>query len=249
MLNEAASGRDVITIQTPIETIPADAKDAWKNYLAETHSTIISTDTKYRRLVVVERDRDEPITRIKEFLTLLVKAAHKVEEKASVLRPFDLMNAAVGFVLADEVRDIFYSNMDIHCPSSQYFSIAFMSKEAARSVKFGSSLHLRDTKKIVCPQVKHDLDEIWSEAEGNRHVLRIGNFYQKFDGEPKTLEKRDEIIRNLSAEVDRIITQLRSKTCACPVRGARPSEFVNQLTRKNPAWLSELQQALCQQEP
>jgi hypothetical protein len=207
MLKKSGDHGDVMTIQTPVEEIPANAIDSFKSYLEKTFEVIIATERKYHRLVVLDNSITVPKTRIKDFINQLIDRAQKREITHPTI-PFGLRNVEIGFVLSESVKDLIYSNTDIHCTTDRDFSIAFMAREAQKDIHFGSSLHLHDSKEILSKIIRNDLTTAWKKAT----CIVIGDVYPNFSGNgstAKTEAQRDEIKVELDNRVNKIVDVLR----------------------------------------
>ena len=168
MLNKSGKHGAVMTIQTPVQTIPADAMEAFESYMSRTFEILISTSCQYHRLVVLEADDAMPETRIKDdFIKKLIQKAKEKERSTRGNTSFDLRNVHIGFVSAGSVQDSIYSNIDIHCTTDKDFSIAFMAKQARRGRDFGSSLHLHDFKTTLSKLIQGDFQAhgIWRSQQ------------------------------------------------------------------------------------
>jgi hypothetical protein len=211
MLNKSGDHGDVMTIQTPIEKIPEDATASFERYLQKTFKVIIATERGYRRLVLLEKHETMPETRIKEFINNLIDHAADWETTNPTV-PFDLRNIQIGLVLSEKVKDLIYSNVDIHCTTNRDFSIAFMAREAQKGINFGSSLHLHEhdsKKKKLTTLLRRTLENAWDKAT---HV-NIGDYYPKFSGNETSRKPRENISAiktQLTTKVDEIATELKT---------------------------------------
>jgi|ERR1035437_3203750 hypothetical protein len=211
MLNKSGDHGDVMTIQTPIEKIPEDATASFNRYLQKTFEVIIATERGYQRLVLLEKNNTISETRIKEFINNLIDYAADWEASNPTV-PFDLRNIQIGLVLSEKVKDLIYSNVDIHCTTNRDFSIAFMAREAQKGISFGSSLHLHEhdsKKKKLATLIRRGLGAVWDQA---KHIT-IGDFYPKFSGNEKSRKSGENISAiktQLSTKVDEIVAELKT---------------------------------------
>ncbi|MFA4917954.1 MAG: hypothetical protein WC581_01730 [Thermodesulfovibrionales bacterium] len=155
---------EIITVQTPVDFDPDAVQEraAFQEYVTETIKALLIPPVrlKYRRLVIIADRSSKQVSRIKDFVNMLIDQAF--EWKCEYID-----NISLGFLkLGDEINSL-YSNLDFHITTDKEFSIAFLSDKD----KFGKSIHIYDIEEAVARDIRRDVEGIWKSANTKKLKL------------------------------------------------------------------------------
>ena len=117
----------------------------------------------------------------------------------------------LGFASQTTSAQLIYSNLDIHITTENDFSIAFLSRTAAKKHDFGGSIRLHDKGRIVSERLIGDVNALWDRIIDAGGYIEMGAYYDKyFRGQPpKTDAAIEDTIKRIRDEVARIVTMLK----------------------------------------
>jgi hypothetical protein len=207
-------------------------KAKYDEYIHATIDHLVKTDVQYRRLVVLKGSTCEPEEKIKDFVRTLVDQAAALERN-NLKKGFDLSNVFIGFVLLNSFPDLIYANLDIHIPTQNDFSLAFLSNATIRKLEFGGSLHLYDIENVVARHLREDMEAIWSQVYESHSFVDFSVYGEfKLGDQPKSDEQKNRILDTTYAAINNIVARLKTEGGCTP--GANHHDGSNTGVQREP---------------